>query len=599
MLLFFIFAFYLLSFILYSIYIKKFNFRTLKRRLLITSQSKPNPEEPKKKKQKFEEKKIEKLVLFKHGNTYKIKNSVYNTIKNSSNKEPQFKIPTTISSQNNIRVKKQNNNDSHQSKNDFSHKQTFENSPSKNSMFSIKDKIKAKIICKNNIGVKYLDFNKYKIQIESKKSNNNASNKHNKINSQCNKKTENMLEVPAKSKSKPNSSNNHILNNSFNEKSFPTNKNEKSAEISSQYNIKTKIQDIARKNKLSNNKNVKSLPDKNPCLSNEIKTCVKILSLSNDEEKKFIKIKSNIEHEIQQSSNSNTTFINKIRVRNIYEMLNENMVEKYSDLFNIKINVSHKIQFYALNDSPLINVRLAKIKPSFRNFHRLREKYFNKFVQDSIVIIDNIIVIKALTNIHSISRIRQVSNKQRNEQYEVQNIGLELNLHLDYMKIIETILTKNCVGVISTFEDSDYEHGLLMFILCLFVGLKTFKPLEKSYVLLNKFEQLQWETVKQDFNHRKLLLTLKSNTFHLCYNELSKLIDEDYKKNPSNLTKHWKLFTTPSFNINHFHSVIDAITSASDTTKIIRLIEEASNNLRLNSKVNNLQSPSISTNTAY
>ncbi|XP_050061909.1 uncharacterized protein LOC114126618 isoform X4 [Aphis gossypii] len=218
-------------------------------------------------------------------------------------------------------------------------------------------------------------------------------------------------------------------------------------------------------------------------------------------------------------------------------------------------------------------------------FEQLHKKYFNKTVQDTLVINNNILFMNMLTNMHCISRVNLILS-WKDKHVMTQKVHKLSVLYINYFKKLDKMLQTNIINLISIFEDSDYEHGFLMIILSLFIGLKMLSSniFQKSNVLLSKLKKLQWEvTNDKNVNYNKVQTTLESDTFCSCYYKISELIGEGSHTDP-NIVECWKLLFIPAvLKITYFHSVVDAIINATDIDKLENLLEEASNSVRQNS----------------
>lgn len=256
------------------------------------------------------------------------------------------------------------------------------------------------------------------------------------------------------------------------------------------------------------------------------------------------------------------------------------------------------------HNTPLhINLQLGPNQPTLRRFEQLHQKYFDKSVQDTVVIINNIVFMNLLANMHCMSRINNILN-MADKRVMAQIVQSQTTMYIKYVKTLDDLLRKYCIDVVSIFENSDYEHALLMFTMSLYTGLQTFGSIvfKSGSVILNKLERVQWGSTtcdavkKTDFDHNKILTTLKSESFCSCYHTLSTLIGQGSKTDPT-VVKCWELFVTPTIiNMTHFLSTIEAIVNAADVDTVVHLIEEASNNVRLCSHSENGENPSSSLN---
>ncbi|KAL5237024.1 hypothetical protein ACI65C_004434 [Semiaphis heraclei] len=279
--------------------------------------------------------------------------------------------------------------------------------------------------------------------------------------------------------------------------------------------------------------------------------------------------------EMKESVTNNSLLIGKIKIRNV-NTINASFTE-INSFETEKSDVSN-------TNSPFVFPPLGTKKLTILFFEQLHKKYFNKNVQDTLVINNNILFVYMLANKHSASRINLIltGKVKHDAAWNVYKLSV---LHLNYLKKIDKMLQTNIIYLISIFDDSDFEHGFLMIILCLFLGLKMLASniFEKSNIILAKFKILQWEVIKEKNIRNKIKTTLESDTFCSCYYKISEMIGEG-SHTDLNIIKCWKLFFIPAVHkITCFNSVSDAIVNDTDADKLDSLLEEASNKVRLNS----------------
>lgn len=321
------------------------------------------------------------------------------------------------------------------------------------------------------------------------------------------------------------------------------------------------------------NCDLKTLPyklnTKNEVEPSNIEKCMLINNNKKKEKKKEKK-------EIKESVTHNSSLIGKIKVRNV-NTINANFTKiNYFDTEKSDVSQSN---------SPFVFPPLGTKKVTMLCFEQLHKKYFNKNVQDALAINNNILFMNMLTNMHCISRVNFILRKN-DKNVMAQKVYKLTVLYINYFEKLDKILQTNIIDLISIFDDSDFEHGFLMIILSLFVGLKMLssKIFRKSNVLLTKLKKLQWKVIKgKNVDHNKIQTALESDTFCSCYYKISELIGEGSHTDP-NIIECWKLLFIPSvLKITYFNSVTDAIINATDVNKLEGLLEEASNKIRQNS----------------
>lgn len=262
-------------------------------------------------------------------------------------------------------------------------------------------------------------------------------------------------------------------------------------------------------------------------------------------------------------------------------------------------NSAERSSEYVFSGAPSVGLQLGIDQQTMRRFEELHEKYFDRSVRDTIVIIGNVVFMNLLTIMHCVSLMnRKLATKDRRAAV-ARDIRAQSTLYVKYVQTLDDVLKDNCADVISIFGESDYEHALLMFILCLYTGLKTFGSavFDTGGVILKKLERLRWEeaaTKHANFDHDRVLATLKSDTFRSSYHRLSTMIERGSNADPY-VVKCWQLFFTPTvFRMTHFLSATEAIMNATDVDTIVRLIDDACNNVRLCSYVKHRNNPSSS-----
>jgi len=317
------------------------------------------------------------------------------------------------------------------------------------------------------------------------------------------------------------------------------------------------------------NSHLQRLPDKlNTINEVEPSNNEKCLIINHDKKDKIEEIKKSVTH--------NSSLIGKIKVRNI------NTIN--ADFTEVNYFGTQK-SYVSQSNSPFVFPPLGTKKVTMLCFEQLHKKYFNKNVQDTLAINNNLLFMNMLINMHCISRVNLILSR-KDKHVMAQNVHKLAVLYINYFEKLDKMLQTNIIDLISIFDDSDFEHGFLMIILSLFVGLKMLGSniFRKSNILLTKLKKLQWEVTKdKNVDHNKIQTTLESDTFCSCYYKISELIGEGSHTDP-NIIECWKLLFIPSvLKITYFNSVTDAIINATDVDKLEGLLEEASNKVRQNS----------------
>jgi len=271
----------------------------------------------------------------------------------------------------------------------------------------------------------------------------------------------------------------------------------------------------------------------------------------------------------KESSDKNLT--GKIRLVNFKELIDE----KYHYLYITN--------FLGLNPDPSINGIKNIVTPnnvsidntsmfskgqvdtrnlSLLGVENLYNKYFSKAVQDSIVIIANILNIISMSNKHHKARMDE-SFKKKTEAEKLKERCDANRIHLRHKKVLESKLKKNFVDVISSFEDSEFEHTFQMFFLSILTVLRVLdQPKFKKGSIFKNLVLLLWNSLKNsEFEHPKVFTMFRSKSFRPDCIDLISLI-EDSRDNDPGITDRMALFFVSSVNSQeHFKSVIKAVTS--------------------------------------
>lgn len=287
----------------------------------------------------------------------------------------------------------------------------------------------------------------------------------------------------------------------------------------------------------------------------------------------------------------NCSLIGKIKVCDVDTINKKYDIQKKKNCFDGEEPDLSKI------NNAMTFERFGTDKQTIEYFKKLHKKYFSKSMQDTIVIINNIIFINLLTNMHCVSLVNVILTTLQDKYVMTKNIQFQTMLHIKYIKILDEIIKNNCIDVISVFEDSHFEHALLMFILSLFTCLKVFGSniLKNSSVLLKKLKKLDWTSVKKEnVDPKKIQFTLNSDIFCSTYYRLSQIIGEGSTTDPY-VIQFWELFyIQPMIKTSYFHLAVEALLNDSGAEKLISSIDQASNKIRSETRLINGQNSLLS-----
>jgi len=289
---------------------------------------------------------------------------------------------------------------------------------------------------------------------------------------------------------------------------------------------------------------------------------------------------------------------------------NKNLTEKirlvnFKELVDEKYHYLYITNFLGLNPGPSVNgikniatpnnvsidttSMLSTGQVDNRNLsllgvENLYNKYFSKTIQDSIVIIANILNIISMSNKHHKVRMDE-SFKKKTEAEKLKERCDANRMHLRHKKVLESKLKKNFMDVVSSFEDSEFEHTFQMFFLSILTVLRVLdQPKFKKGSIFKNLVLLLWNSLKNsEFEHPKVFTMFRSKSFRPDCIDLISLI-EDSRDNDPGITDRMALFFVSTVNSQeYFKSVIDAVTSDSNEDLGL-LLDNASSQCCHNSK---------------
>lgn len=288
------------------------------------------------------------------------------------------------------------------------------------------------------------------------------------------------------------------------------------------------------------------------------------------------------------------SLIGKIRVRDPHSMIEDSMIERFYSLFfeqklpKIQRTIIKKIIIpsnQSLSAHPVIRRHL-----SLKEIEELYKKYFSKSVQDTIVIIANILNIISLSNKHHKSRMDE-SFKKRSEAEKLKERCDANRIHTRHKRILEVKLKTYFNLVITSFTDEEFETAFQMFFLSILTVLRVLdQPKFKKGSIFKNLVLLLWNSLKStEFEHPKIFTMFRSKTFRPDCIDLISLIEDTRDSDPS-ITDRMALFFVSSVNSKDcFHGVINTITGDS-SEDLGLLIENAAQQLRSCSKFKEPQS---------
>lgn len=245
---------------------------------------------------------------------------------------------------------------------------------------------------------------------------------------------------------------------------------------------------------------------------------------------------TNEEHKFIASTSKNSSdTIGKIRVRNMRDLFtNEASFIQFKKNFLDKIllkqtkrRTSGRIRSTRTNTT---NVTYSRKEIKLQNVEMLYNKYFNKSIQDTIVIIACILSTISISNKHHKARMDE-SFKKINEA-EIQKDRYDANkIHSRHKQILEAKLKANFVNVMSSIDEVKFDPVLQMLLLSILNVLVVLdRPkINGDLILKNLVFLLRCSLNNSKFKHSTILELFRSKNFHPNCIELIGLIENKKK----------------------------------------------------------------------
>jgi len=227
---------------------------------------------------------------------------------------------------------------------------------------------------------------------------------------------------------------------------------------------------------------------------------------------------------------------------------------------------------------------VTKVKIPLREIERLYQKYFSKNVQDTIVIIANILNMISLSNKHHKFRMDE-SFKKKSEAEKLKERCDANRMHLRHKKVLEAKLKANFLDVINKFMDSEFEPTFQMFFLSILTVLRVLEqPKFKKGSIFKNLVLLLWNSLKNcDFDSPKVFGLFRSKSFRPDCIDLISLIEDSRNSDPG-ITDRLALFFLSTVNSREsFQPVLTALTNDSNED-LAQLLDNAIRYCRLHSK---------------
>ncbi|XP_050531877.1 uncharacterized protein LOC126900299 isoform X2 [Daktulosphaira vitifoliae] len=320
---------------------------------------------------------------------------------------------------------------------------------------------------------------------------------------------------------------------------------------------------------------------------------------------KSIKDQELLDEKKDKPCNELNSLIGKIWVRDVRTMMTEAMLKRYyrvfselnqqlavkqiSTLTNTQPTVENTQSIPINTQSTLINTQptnqlLIKGNLKLVDIEMLYSKYFSKHVQDTIVIIANILNIISLSNRHHKARMDE-SFKKKTEAEKLKERCDANRIHERHKFILESQLKYRFIEVVSMFSDQDFDHAFQMFFLSVLTVLRVLDhPKFKKGSIFKNLVLLLWNSLRScNLDNRRVFTMFRSKTFRPDCIELISLIEDSRESDPG-IVDRMSMFFISNIDATDFQRVIEGVTSDTSADMLATLVHEASQNIRRNSK---------------
>lgn len=308
----------------------------------------------------------------------------------------------------------------------------------------------------------------------------------------------------------------------------------------------------------------------------------------NDENKSDEKVcDENVCKENTESTNLPNSLVGKIKIRDPSTMMDESTFKKFTMLF-FENNINNPLSDNILKNVPPNSISntlsLQRVKLSLSEIENLYVKYFSKTIQDTIVVIASILNIISISNIHHKARMDE-SFKKRSEAEKLKERVDANRMHARHKKVLEMKLKKHFTDVVSSFDDSEFEHAFQMFFLSILTVLRVLDPPKfKKGSIFKNLVLLLWNSLKSsEYDHSKVFGMFRDKKFRPACIDLISLIEDSRDIDPR-ITDRMAIFFLSAVNDReYFQAVINAVTGDSNEDLGL-LIDNAASQCYINSK---------------
>lgn len=305
-----------------------------------------------------------------------------------------------------------------------------------------------------------------------------------------------------------------------------------------------------------------------------------------------------------EPSNESNSLIGKIWVRDVRTMMTEAMLKRYYRVFS---ELGEQLAIKQMSTMSNIHSTVVDIEPSSTNtqpnpiitqptnqplikvdlkladIETLYNKYFSKQVQDTIVVIANILNVISLSNRHHKARMDE-SFKKRTEAEKLKERCDANRIHEKHKLILDSQIKNLFFKVVSMFSDQDFDLAFQMFFLSVLTVLRVLDhPKFKRGSIFKNLVLLLWGSLKScNFDNRRVYAKLRSKTFRSECIELISFIDS--RESDPGIVDRLSMFFMSTIDAADFQRVIEAVTNDTSADVLATLVHEASQRVRQNSK---------------
>lgn len=225
-------------------------------------------------------------------------------------------------------------------------------------------------------------------------------------------------------------------------------------------------------------------------------------------------------------------------------------------------------------EQPLIEKNCEKV--NLIQIEKLHKNYFNKFVQDNIVIIANL-----MNSISESKKYYQVRIDESLKQiFAVEKLREEINaiqLHERHKNVLEKKLENIFKHVISSFDAVHFDLAFQMLFLSILVVFQTLdqSKFNDDTIFENLVLLLDYSLKNSEHIHSNISSILQSNKFRCDCINLKSLIEDSRNTDPGITDRMPLYFVKTPQSLKYFQLVIDAVTTSDSNEDLELLVNNA------------------------